>query len=235
MSTNKGLNDFFSYSFSLDCLIFGYSEGKINVLLIKRDMDPYKDQWAIPGDLIKPEEDLPNAAKRILFDLTSLKNIELHQSQTFGKPDRHPQGRVITCAYFALVKVDEIDAKASSWANEIKWVPVNEIEELAFDHNEILNSTFEILKQKLNTLPICFDLLPPKFTLNEMQQLYEFAFDVEMDKANFRKKIKNLPLIDLKQKQKNVKHRPARLFKFDEAKYQDMVDNDDYTFKMLQS
>lgn len=235
MSTNKGLNEFFSYSFSLDCLIFGYSEGKINVLLIKRDMDPYKDQWAIPGDLIKPEEDLPNAAKRILFDLTSLKNIELHQSQTFGKPDRHPQGRVITCAYFALVKVDEIDAKASSWANEIKWVPVNEIEELAFDHNEILNSTFEILKQKLNTLPICFDLLPPKFTLNEMQQLYEFAFDVEMDKANFRKKIKNLPLIDLKQKQKNVKHRPARLFKFDEAKYQDMVDNDDYTFKMLQS
>ena len=235
MSTNKGLNEFFSYSFSLDCLIFGYSEGKINVLLIKRDMDPYKGQWAIPGDLIKPEEDLPNAAKRILFDLTSLKNIELHQSQTFGKPDRHPQGRVITCAYFALVKVDEIDAKASSWANEIKWVPVNEIEELAFDHNEILNSTFEILKQKLNTLPICFDLLPPKFTLNEMQQLYEFAFDVEMDKANFRKKIKNLPLIDLKQKQKNVKHRPARLFKFDEAKYQDMVDNDDYTFKMLQS
>ncbi|MCO4813796.1 MAG: NUDIX hydrolase [Flavobacteriales bacterium] len=235
MSTNKGLNELFSYSFSLDCLIFGYSEGKINVLLIKRDMDPYKDQWAIPGDLIKPEEDLPNAAKRILFDLTSLKNIELHQSQTFGKPDRHPQGRVITCAYFALVKLDEIDAKASSWANEIKWVPVNEIEELAFDHNEILNSTFEILKQKLNTLPICFDLLPPKFTLNEMQQLYEFAFDVEMDKANFRKKIKNLPLIDLKQKQKNVKHRPARLFKFDEAKYQDMVDNDDYTFKMLQS
>lgn len=235
MITNKGPNKLFSYSFSLDCLIFGYSEGKINVLLIKRDMDPYKDQWAIPGDLIKPEEDLPNAAKRILFDLTSLKNIELHQSQTFGKPDRHPQGRVITCAYFALVKLDEIDAKASSWANEIKWVPVNEIEELAFDHNEILNSTFEILKQKLNTLPICFDLLPPKFTLNEMQQLYEFAFDVEMDKANFRKKIKNLPLIDLKQKQKNVKHRPARLFKFDEAKYQDMVDNDDYTFKMLQS
>jgi 8-oxo-dGTP diphosphatase len=195
-------------------------------------MDPFKGEWAIPGDLINPEEDLPDAAERILVDLTSLKDIELHQSQTFGKPDRHPQGRVITCAYFALVKVDEIDAKASSWANEIKWVPVNEVEGLAFDHNDILDSTFEMLKQKLNAEPICFDLLPPKFTLNEMQQLYEYAFNVEMDKANFRKKIKNLPLVDLNEKQKNVKHRPARLFKFDEAKYKHMIDNDHYTFKM---
>jgi 8-oxo-dGTP diphosphatase len=195
-------------------------------------MEPYKGDWAIPGDLVNPDEDLPHAAERILFELTSLKNIELHQSQTFGKPNRHPQGRVITCAYFALVKLDEIDAKASSWANEIKWVPVNEVEVLAFDHDEILTSTFEMLKQKLNTEPICFDLLPPKFTLNEMQQLYEYAFNVEMDKANFRKKIKNLPLVDLKEKQTNVKHRPARLFKFDEVKYQDMIENDLYTFKM---
>ncbi|MFZ9028773.1 MAG: NUDIX hydrolase [Crocinitomicaceae bacterium] len=232
MSDNKELQKYFSYSFSLDCLIFGYRDGKINVLLIKRDMEPFKGEWAIPGDLINPEEDLPDAAERILYDLTSLENIELHQSQTFGKPNRHPQGRVITCAYFALVKVDEIDAKASSWANEIKWVPVNEVEKLAFDHNDILASTFEMLKQKLNTEPICFDLLPPKFTLNEMQQLYEYAFEVEMDKANFRKKIKNLPLVDLKEKQKNVKHRPARLFKFDEAKYQEMIENDHYTFKM---
>lgn len=229
---NKGLEKFFSYSFSLDCLIFGYLNGKINVLLIKRNAEPFKGEWAIPGDLINPEEDLPDAAERILFDLTSLKGIELHQSQTFGKPDRHPQGRVITCAYFALVKVDEIDAKASSWANEIKWIPVDEVDQLAFDHNEILNSTFEILKQKLSTEPVCFDLLPCKFTLNEMQQLYEYAFNIEMDKANFRKKIKHLPLIDLKEKQTNVKHRPARLFKFDEVKYQDMIVNEHYTFKM---
>ena len=232
MSDNKELQKYFSYSFSLDCLIFGYRDGKIHVLLIKRDMDPFKGDWAIPGDLVNPEEDLPDAAERILFDLTSLKNIELHQSQTFGKPNRHPQGRVITCAYFALVKVEEIDAKASSWANEIKWVPVNEVEGLAFDHNDILTSTFEMLKQKLNTEPICFDLLPPKFTLNEMQQLYEYAFDIEMDKANFRKKIKHLPLIDLNEKQKNVKHRPARLFTFDEERYQDLIENDMYTFKM---
>ena len=195
-------------------------------------MEPYKDFWAIPGDLVNPDEDLPEAAERILFDLTSLKNIDLHQSQTFGKPTRHPQGRVITCAYFALVKVEELDAKASSWANEVKWVPIKEVEDLAFDHNEILNSTCEILKQKLSTEPVCFDLLPEKFTLNEMQQLYEYAFCLDMDKANFRKKIKHLPLVDLKEKQKNVKHRPARLFQFDNEKYQDMIENDQYTFKM---
>ena len=195
-------------------------------------MEPYKDFWAIPGDLVNPDEDLPEAAERILFDLTSLKNIDLHQSQTFGKPTRHPQGRVITCAYFALVKVEELDAKASSWANEVKWVPIKEVEDLAFDHNEILNSTCEILKQKLSTEPVCFDLLPEKFTLNEMQQLYEYAFCLDMDKANFRKKIKHLPLVDLKEKQKNVKHRPARLFQFDTEKYQDMIENDQYTFKM---
>ena len=195
-------------------------------------MEPFKSLWAIPGDLVNPDEDLPVAAERILFDLTSLKNIDLHQSQIFGKPNRHPQGRVITCAYFALVKVDELDAKASSWANEVKWVPIKEVEDLAFDHNEILNSTCEILKQKLSTEPVCFDLLPEKFTLNEMQQLYEYAFCLDMDKANFRKKIKHLPLVDLKEKQKNVKHRPARLFQFDTEKYQDMIENDQYTFKM---
>ena len=195
-------------------------------------MEPFKSLWAIPGDLVNPDEDLPVAAERILFDLTSLKNIDLHQSQIFGKPNRHPQGRVITCAYFALVKVDELDAKASSWANEVKWVPIKEVEDLAFDHNEILNSTCEILKQKLSTEPVCFDLLPEKFTLNEMQQLYEYAFCLDMDKANFRKKIKHLPLVDLKEKQKNVKHRPARLFQFDTEKYQDMIENDHYTFKM---
>ena len=223
---------FFSYSLSLDCLIFGFRNGEINLLMIRRDMDPYKGDWAIPGDLVYPEEDLMDAASRILFDLTSLKNIDLHQSQTFGKPDRHPQGRVVTCAYFALVKIDEVNAVASSWANEVKWVPIHEIPSLAFDHNLIVESTFEILKNKLSYEPICFDLLPNKFTLNELQQLYEYAFNVELNKANFRKKIKSIPFIEHNEKQTNVKHRPAKLFSFDYGKYKKLVENTDYTFKM---
>ncbi len=223
---------FFSYSFSLDCVIFGYKDGQINVLLIKRAMEPFLNQWAIPGDLVYPDEDLPVAASRILKDLTKLDNIELHQAQTFGAPKRHPQGRVITSAYLALVKLRELNAIASSWADEVKWIPVHEIGNLAFDHNLIIESTFKVLQQKLSSDPVCFELLPEKFTLNEMQQLYEYAFDLEMDKANFRKKIKSIPLIKLNEKQKNVKHRPAALYSFDSSKFKTMVEEEFYSFKM---
>ena len=223
---------FFSYSFSLDCVIFGFQDGQIKVLLIKRAMEPYLGSWAIPGDLLYPEEDLPDAATRILTELTSVEDVILHQGRTFGKPDRHPQGRVITNAYFALVKIDDIQAKAASWADELKWVPINEVRELAFDHNEVLASTYQILKYKLKREPVCFDLLPEKFALNEMQQLFEYAFDISMDKANFRKKIKSIPLINLNVKQKNVNHRPANLFEFDDSAYEEQINEGNYTFKM---
>jgi len=223
---------FFSYSFSLDCVIFAYIEGKINVMLVKRAMEPYMGEWAIPGDLLYPDEDLPEAASRILSELTKLDNVELHQGRTFGKPDRHPQGRVITNAYFALVKMQSIQTKASSWAEQIKWVPIDEMEQLAFDHNEILESTYQILKYKLKREPVCFHLLADKFTLHEMQRLYEFVFDLELDKANFRKKIKSIPLISLSEKQKNVKHRPANLFSFDAKKFNDLIKEESYSFRM---
>lgn len=222
----------FSYSFSLDSVIFGYKDGAINVLLIKRAIEPFSGKWAIPGDLVYPDEDLPEAARRILYELTKLDNIELHQAQTFGAPNRHPQGRVITSAYLALVKMDDLNAVASSWANAVKWVPIHEVGELAFDHNLIIDSTYKLLKQKLSSDPICFELLPEKFTLNRMQQLYEYAFDVEMDKANFRKKIKSIPLIKHDEKQKNVRHRPATLYSFDVNKYEKMTNEEYYTFKM---
>jgi len=222
----------FSYSFSLDSVIFGYKDGEVNVLLIKRAIEPFSGKWAIPGDLVYPDEDLPDAARRILYDLTKLDNIDLHQAQTFGVPNRHPQGRVITCAYLALVRMDNLNAVASSWANAVKWVPIHQVGELAFDHNLIIDSTFALLKQKLSSDPICFELLPEKFTLNRMQQLYEYAFDIEMDKANFRKKIKPIPLIKHNEKQKNVRHRPATLYSFDANKYEKMINEEYYTFKM---
>ena len=225
-------DNFFSYSFSLDCVIFGYEKGEIHALLIKRAMEPYLGGWAIPGDLVYPDEDLADAASRILIELTKVKGVTLHQGQTFGKPDRHPQGRVITNAYFALVRKEEINAVADSWAEEVKWVPIRETPQLAFDHNEILESTFELLCQKLKREPICFDLLPEKFTLNEMQQLYEYSQGSALDKANFRKKIKPIPLISLDEKQKNVKHRPANLFKFDFERYSELLEEESYLFRM---
>ena len=121
------------------------NKGEIHALLIKRAIEPYMGVWAIPGDLVYPDEDLTDAASRILTELTKVKGVTLHQGQTFGKPDRHPQGRVITNAYFALVRKEDINAVADSWAEEVKWVPIRESLQLAFDHNEILESTFELL------------------------------------------------------------------------------------------
>ncbi len=225
-------DNFFSYSFSLDCVIFGYENGKIYALLIKRAIEPFIGEWAIPGDLVYPDEDLSDAASRILTELTKVDGVTLHQGQTFGKPKRHPQGRVITNAYFALVRKEDINAEADSWAEEVKWLPIREISQLAFDHNEIVESTFELLCQKLKREPICFDLLQEKFTLNEMQQLYEYSQNSELDKANFRKKVKPIPLINLHEKQKNVKHRPANLFKFDSQRYSELVKEENYSFRM---
>ena len=225
-------SDFFTSAFSVDCLIFGFSEGKIKTLLIKRAVDPFKDYWAIPGDLVYPDEDLPVAAERILRELTGLTNIQMHQAHSFGSPSRHPQGRVITIAYFALVRIEEFSIKASSWTNEIKWEPVLEVGDLAFDHNEILEATFDRLKKQLSIEPICFELLPEKFTLNEFQQLFEYTKGIPFDKANFRKKIKGIPLVKHTEKQINVKHRPARLFSFDASTQLEKLDQSEWVFKM---
>jgi 8-oxo-dGTP diphosphatase len=195
-------------------------------------MQPFENLWAIPGDLIYPDEDLEQAAERVLFELTGLNNIAMHQSQTFGKPNRHPQGRVITISYFALLRIEDFEVKASSWAGDVQWVSLKNMPDLAFDHNHILSSTYEMLKLKLQNEPICFDLLPERFTLNEFQQLYEFTFDQAFDKANFRKKIKNIPLIAHDEKQQNVKHRPAKLFSFDKLSYAEGQEQNRYTFKM---
>lgn len=232
MTNNVDPNNLFSYSFSLDCLIFTFVDQRLKVLLIRRNVEPFKNSWAIPGDLILPSEGLEVAAERILFQLTNISGVALHQSQTFGEPKRHPQGRVITCAYYALVRIDEVHVKASSWANDIKWVDLESIEDLAFDHNLILNSTVNNLKQKLINEPIAFDLLPVKFTLNELHHLYEFVYDAKLDKANFRKRLKNVPLKQLSEKQKGVKHRPAALFEFDRSAYEEMLKNTFLTFKI---
>ena len=133
-------------------------------------MEPYNNFWAIPGDLVYPDEDLDEAANRILKDLTGLSDVGLHQAQSFGHPKRHPQGRVVTVSYFAMVRIEDFNAKASSWADEISWVPIHDIPVLAFDHNLIMATTIELLKQKLRVEPICFDMLPDRFTLSDFQK-----------------------------------------------------------------
>ena len=131
-----------------------------------------------------------------------------------------------------MVRIEELSIKASSWADEVRWEPVLEVGDLAFDHNEILEATFDRLNKQLSIEPICFELLPEKFTLNEFQQLFEYSKGIPFDKANFRKKIKGIPLVKHTEKQINVKHRPANLFSFDFSKEKERLDLSEWVFKM---
>ncbi|MFY7971007.1 MAG: NUDIX hydrolase [Flavobacteriales bacterium] len=210
------IDDFFKSAFSVDCVIFGYHEGQLKVLLIERGAEPYENFWALPGDLVYPLEDLDSAARRVLEDLTSLKEVELRQVHTFGKVDRHPLGRVITVAYTTLVETSELNPVASSWAKESKWHSVKKLPKLAFDHREILDNSFQELRNIIRYEPIWTNVLPEKFTLGQLQLFYESVYSITLDKGNFRKKIQGMKFIQkLGETQKEVNHRPSQLYRFD--------------------
>lgn len=212
--------NFFNIAFSVDNVIFGFDGEALKVLLIKRNEDPYLDYWALPGDLVRPDEDLRDAPKRILEQLTGLDNVFLEQFKTFGKVKRHPLGRVITVGYYSLISIDKVSPKAGNFAEEVEWINVADVKDLAFDHNEIMDHSLETLRTNLKLRPLGFELLPDTFTLSQLQTLYEVVLGKELDKRNFRKKIQSMKLIeDAQQYQQNVSHRPAKLYRFDEQRY----------------
>lgn len=215
------LDDFFSCALSVDCVIFGYEDNDLKVLLIKRGAQPFKKSWALPGDLMYPDENLKNAAQRVLKDLTGLDNLFMEQASSFGSVDRHPVGRVVTVSYYALVNIRDYNPVAASWAKKLKWHSLQEIPELAFDHREILDSGMTTLRRNLSTRLIGFNLLPDKFTLKDIQHLYEIVLDKKFDKANFRKKFLSSEFLEpLEEMESNVPYRPAKLYKL-----ADKVDN----------
>ncbi|MBU6341285.1 MAG: NUDIX domain-containing protein [Bacteroidetes bacterium] len=220
------VESFFKSAFSVDNVIFGFDGGDLKVLLIQRGAAPYKGKWALPGDLVYPNEDLDTAAQRVLEQLTGLRNVYLEQVKTFGAVDRHPLGRVITIAYYSLIKISDYTVTPASFAQSAKWHSVNKVTELAFDHNEILFSCLNRLKRKVRMTPVGFELLPPKFTLTELQQLYESVLSPSkgLDKRNFRKKMLSMNLlVELTESQAGVAHRPAKLYQFDREKYEEFL------------
>ncbi len=213
--------EYLQFGLSVDCVVFGYQQGQIKVLLVERDMEPFKGNWALIGDLVHPKEDLRESASRVLTSLTGLTNIFMEQFHTFGTQDRHPIGRVVTVGYYSLVRSKDYHPIASSWAKSTKWVNIHELPELAFDHDNILTKGVETLKKSVRRRPVGFELLPTKFTLLELQALYEAILGYKFDKPNFRKKILAMDLlVPLEEMQSNVSHRPARLYKFDLARYE---------------
>lgn len=208
-------------NFSIDCVVFGFDEGELKVLLIERGDELYTGMMAVPGDLVQEQEDIDDGASRILYELTGLKDIFLKQFHTFGDVNRHPLGRVITVAYYSLIRVDEEHIRPSSFARKVFWYPVSQIKALAFDHLLILNKALATLRKDITYQPIGFELLPPKFTLSQLQALYEAILDMKLDKRNFRKKIIGMNLLtETGEKQIGVAHRAANLYQFKRSRYE---------------
>jgi len=217
------IDAFFQSAFSVDCVIFGYHEGELKVLLIERGTAPFEGYWALPGDLVYPNEDLDAAATRVLQDLTSLANIPIRQVHAFGKVNRHPLGRVITVAYLAFVEPTDVKPHASSWAKSTDWISINNIPALAFDHKTILDESLAELRHRIRYEEIWSNVLPEKFTLSAFQMLFETVLDKKFDKGNFRKKNAGYKFLKkLNESQTNVSHRPSLLYKYDHKKFLSM-------------
>ena len=211
-------------SVTVDCVVFGVAESTLKILLIERDIEPFRGQWALPGGFVRLEEDLESAARRELAEETGVTKLYLEQLYTFGSVERDPRGRVITVSYYALVRLAEHRVKAATDARDAAWAPIDDLPELAFDHRKIVEVARERLRGKVRYEPIGFELLPQKFTLTQLQTLYEIVLERSLDKRNFRKKILGMDLlVELEEFEKGVAHRAARLYRFDERRYRRLV------------
>lgn len=205
---------------TVDCVVFGLDEDDLQILLIQRDLPPFEGDWALPGGFVRLEETLDEAALRELSEETGLKNVYLEQLYSFGTVNRDPRERVVTVAYYALVNLSDHRVQAATDARNAAWFAVDDIPSLAFDHDQILEMAHERLRGKVRYQPIGFELLPPKFTLRQIQHLYEVILDRPLDKRNFRKKILSMGiLVELDEVETDVAHRAARLYQFDRRKY----------------
>lgn len=214
------IESFFKSAVSIDCVVFGIGENGLYILLIQRGAEPYKGLWALPGDLVYSDEDPDVAAVRILKDLTSLPELKFDQVHTFGAVKRHPLGRVITIAYYALVNVNDFNPKAAFWAEKAAWHNIKNLPKLAFDHRNIIDYSYNILKVNALQTPIWNRVLQPKFTLSEFQSFFEVILDTKFDKGNFRKKTSLFMYVEETNKyQTDVPHRPPRLYKFNKKLY----------------
>ncbi len=205
---------------TVDCVVFGFDDAELKILLIQRGLDPFKEKWALPGGFVHIDETVDEAARRELIEETGLRNVFLEQLYTFGALDRDPRERIVSVAYFALVNLAANPAVGASDADAAAWFPLAKLPALAFDHHQIVAKAADRLRAKVRYEPIGFELLPEKFSLSQLQTLYEAAAQSRFDKRNFRKKILGMGvLLPLKEFSTEGAHRPAQLFRFNSDKY----------------
>jgi len=226
---NKGL-PLLNSIFTADCVIFGFHEGELKVLLIERNQYPFKDWWALPGFFVEKDETIDEAVQRILFEHTGLRGIYMEQLYTFGDLKRHPQGRIITVAYYALLRLEDVKTEPSPQTDYVKraeWHSLSDLPKLAFDHQYIIDKSMAKVQRKISYSAIAFELLPEKFTLTQLQQLYEAIWGRKLDKRNFRKKMLSYDILkELPEFQKGVSYRAARLYRLDKRKYSKTFQNE---------
>ena len=211
---------------SIDCLIFGFQESKLKILLVKHAEGIIKDHWALPGGFVAYNEDIDAAATRLLYDLTSLEKLYLEQLKAFGAVDRYPTKRDKTIAYFDITRPENYYLNPGFTASDAKWFDIQDLPELPYDHREILMFAWKNLKRKVKYEPIGFNLLPKKFTLLQLQELYEAILEVSLDKPNFRRKIMKMGLLlPLNEKEVGVSHRAAALYRFDQKIYKQLKED----------
>ncbi len=222
--------DFPRPSVTVDGVVFGFTGNSLQILLIKRtaldgegNPNVFPKWWALPGGYVNQDEDIDDAVRRELVEETGVKGLYLEQLYTFGKPKRDPRGRVISVAYYALVKSSALDLQHGSDADEAKWFDVSELPKLAFDHAEIVEVGLQRIRGKVRYQPIGFELLPDKFTLVELQRLYEAILQRPLDKRNFRRKILSFDILEPLNETTLLKTRPAQLYRFDKRAYQRLI------------
>jgi 8-oxo-dGTP diphosphatase len=209
---------------AVDCTIFGFDGDELNLLLIQRDNEPFRGNWALPGGFVHIDETSDEAAKRVLQEKAGVKRVFIEQLYTFSDVDRDPRERVVSVAYYALVNTRVYELIAGRDTVKAEWFRVSKLPRLAFDHDRIAKVALERLKGKVRYQPIGFELLNEKFTLTELMQLYQAVLGIDIDKRNFRKKILGTGLLTaLDEKQKNVAHKAARYYSFDKKTYKELT------------
>jgi 8-oxo-dGTP diphosphatase len=211
---------------TVDCVVFGFNQtelqsAELKLLLIQRDLPPFRGDWALPGGFVREGESLDATARRELQEETGLRHVFLEQLYTFGQPERDPRGWVVTVAYYALVNLERYTLEAATDARAAAWFGLQTLPTLAFDHHPIVQVALQRLRNKIRYEPIGFELLPSKFSLSQLQHLYEAILEQPLDKRNFRKKILKMALLqELDEWQQDVAHRAARLYQFEPTRYQ---------------
>ena len=204
---------------SVDCIVFGFDSNKLKLLLGKRQMDPGRGEWSLYGGFVGPTESVDEAAHRVLFELTGLKHIYMKQVATFGAVDRDPGERVVSVAYCALINVKDYDSNLLQ-EHGVEWVELNNMPTLYSDHNEMVKKAVTMLRRRINSEPLSFNLLPDLFTLTQLQHVYEAVLGEEIDKRNFRKRIKSIDFIEKTELiDKVTSKRGAALYRFNKRMY----------------